>query len=338
MQKQQAGAAAAVAGEQQAQQEGAAQADATEGPPGTADLHAQLVESPALHNLLVNKLPELLFIIGTVHVSKQSAEQVKQVLRALNPSLVVLELCQARIQAMLVEPYRDPLHDLEPCPDKMAAAAALKQRSTAEILSAALKSRDHNVLSAMMGGMYSQLEDKLEVRAGCEFIAARATLIEMLQEQQQLQQQQPAHEAVWVERCVAGDRELLDTLLGLWGSLKPWRRLKFIWDLLTALVCGISEDDIKSLAEADMVELLLTEFAQEYPEVMRPLLHDRNWVLATNTLQAAQISAHNALGSPVVAIVGKGHIPGMVYVIESVVNVFAQAHGSGMQLEATAAK
>jgi hypothetical protein len=24
-----------------------------------------------------------------------------------------------------------------------------------------------------------------------------------------------------------------------------------------------------------MVELLLTEFAQEYPEVMRPLLHDR---------------------------------------------------------------
>lgn len=64
----------------------------------------------------------------------------------------------------------------------------------------------------------------------------------------------------------------------------------------------------------------------------------RNWVLATNTLQAAQISAHNALGSPVVAIVGKGHIPGMVYVIESVVNVFAQAHGSGMQLEATAAE
>lgn len=336
LQKQQAGPTAAVDGEQQAQQEGVAQADAAEGPSSTADLHAQLVESPALQSLLVNELPELLFIIGTVHVSKQSAEQVKQVLRALSPSLVVLELCQARIQAMLVEPYRDPLHDLEPCPDKMAAAAALKQRSTAEILSAALKSRDHNVLSAMMGGMYSQLEDKLEVRAGCEFIAARATLIEMLQEQQQ--QQQPAHEAVWVERCVAGDRELLDTLLGLWGSLKPWRRLKFIWDLLTALVCGISEDDIKSLAEADMVELLLTEFAQEYPEVMRPLLHDRNWVLATNSLQAAQISAHNAPGSHVVAIVGKGHIPGMVYVIESVVDVFARAYNSGMQLEATSAE
>jgi hypothetical protein len=99
--------------------------------------------------------------------------------------------------------------------------------------------------------MYSQLEDKLEVRAGCEFIAARATLIEMMQEQQQQaeqqqQQQQPGlagrpnEGRVWVDRCVAGDRELLDTLLGLWGSLKPMRRLKFIWDLLTALVCGVS--------------------------------------------------------------------------------------------------
>jgi hypothetical protein len=64
---------------------------------------------------------------------------------------VVLELCQPRIQAMLVDPYRDPLHDLEPCPDKMAAAAQTKQRSVPEILSAAFKSRDHNVLSAMMG-------------------------------------------------------------------------------------------------------------------------------------------------------------------------------------------
>jgi hypothetical protein len=93
------------------------------------------------------------------------------------------------------------------------------------------------------------------VRAGCEFIAARATLIEMMQEQQQKQQQgeqseqqqglagRPNEGRVWVDRCVAGDRELLDTLLGLWGSLRPLRRLKFIWDLLTALVCGVSGKD-----------------------------------------------------------------------------------------------
>jgi hypothetical protein len=52
---------------------------------------------------------------------------------------------------MLIDPYKDPLHDLEPCPQKLAAAAELKQHSVPEIMSAAFKSRDHNVLSAMMG-------------------------------------------------------------------------------------------------------------------------------------------------------------------------------------------
>eukprot|EP00882_Tetradesmus_deserticola_P009814 GHRQ01010371.1.p1 GENE.GHRQ01010371.1~~GHRQ01010371.1.p1 ORF type:complete len:278 (+),score=116.85 GHRQ01010371.1:197-1030(+) len=154
-----AGVAAAMQGEQQdaaqqqvrTQQPQAAQNDVARRAVRTAKFQAQVAENPALLAFLGTELPELLFIIGTVHVSKQSAEQVKQVLRALDPSLVVLELCRGRIQAMLLDPYRDPLHDLEPCPDKAAAAAALKQRSVPEILSAAFKSRDHNVLTVMMG-------------------------------------------------------------------------------------------------------------------------------------------------------------------------------------------
>jgi vacuolar-type H+-ATPase subunit D/Vma8 len=94
--------------------------------------------------------------------------------------------------------------------------------------------------AAVLQGMYTQMEEKLEVRAGCEFIAARATLIQMLQEEEQQQQQQQLSEETWLDRCVAGDRELLDTLLGLWGSLKPLRRLKFMWELLKTLVCGVS--------------------------------------------------------------------------------------------------
>jgi hypothetical protein len=59
-------------------------------------------------------------------------------------------------------------------------------------------------------------------------------------------------------------------------------------------------------------------------------------VLATSTLQAAQHSSHRGLASPVVAIVGKGHIPGMVYVIEKVVDVYTQALGSHMMEQADA--
>jgi hypothetical protein len=72
--QQQAGSAAGAIGEEQAQQE----------------LYAHVAENPALHGILVNELPELLFIVGTVHVSKQSAEQVEQVLRV---SKGLQELC-----------------------------------------------------------------------------------------------------------------------------------------------------------------------------------------------------------------------------------------------------
>jgi hypothetical protein len=68
----------------------------------------------------------------------------------------------------------------------------------------------------------------------------------------------------------------------------------------------------------------------------------RNWVLGTNTLQAAQASAQHAPGRPVVAVVGKGHIPGMVYVIEQVVEAYAHAHGATVEaadsVEAAAAE
>lgn len=50
-----------------------------------------------------------------------------------------------------------------------------------------------------------------------------------------LQQQQRRQQVTWLNKVVPGDRSVTDTILGLWGSLGPWRRLHFIWDLLQAL-------------------------------------------------------------------------------------------------------
>jgi hypothetical protein len=108
------------------------------------------------------------------------------------------------------------------------------------------------------------------VRTGIEFIAARRTLIQMLaeegqkgaqqqenqqqqesseqqelqqQQQEQQQQQQSAeshtHEVTWLQHCIAADRPVQDTLLGVWAALRPWRRLQFMGDLLTGLIYGV---------------------------------------------------------------------------------------------------
>lgn len=62
------------------------------------------------------------------------------------------------MQALLMNPFADPVHDLEPCPVKKAELAAAKNTSLTQILEAVLRSRDHNVLMAALSGMYSRLE------------------------------------------------------------------------------------------------------------------------------------------------------------------------------------
>lgn len=71
-------------------------------------------------------------------------------LQAVHPAYVVLELCQARLRGLLLDPYSDPLHDLEPCPHKMAAAAEQQNKTLLEIVKSALSSRDHNIATAML--------------------------------------------------------------------------------------------------------------------------------------------------------------------------------------------
>lgn len=78
--------------------------------------------------------------------------------QALQPSCVALELCRGRLQAMLLDPYADPMWDVEPCPIRAAEQAAAKNRTLGEIFEATLKSRDHNVLMTALSGMYARLE------------------------------------------------------------------------------------------------------------------------------------------------------------------------------------
>ena len=62
------------------------------------------------------------------------------------------------MQALLVDPYDNPLTDLEPSPEKLAQQTALKHKSVVEVMRAAVASRDHNVLFTMLTGMYSKFE------------------------------------------------------------------------------------------------------------------------------------------------------------------------------------
>ncbi len=60
--------------------------------------------------------------------------------------------------------------------------------------------------------------------------------------------------------------------------------------------------------QEDMVELLQRELGSEYPTLMWPLLHERNAAMALALVEARACGAKR-----VVAVVGKGHLPGLVH-------------------------
>ena len=51
-----------------------------------------------LDPLLVQRLPEALYLVGTAHVSKKSADLAYHVVRAARPDAVMVELCWDRSQ------------------------------------------------------------------------------------------------------------------------------------------------------------------------------------------------------------------------------------------------
>ena len=50
-----------------------------------------------------------MFLVGTAHVSRQSAEDVQRVIQAVRPQNVVVELCSSRTAVM----YDDPAEGID---------------------------------------------------------------------------------------------------------------------------------------------------------------------------------------------------------------------------------
>jgi pheromone shutdown protein TraB len=100
-----------------------------------------------------------------------------------------------------------------------------------------------------------------------------------------------------------GDRPIRDTLRAMWAALSPTRRLALGSHLISALWSDAGALDVslvESLKNDDALAALVAEFGRDFPELLAPLIHDRNYVLAANAWAAgasararvAQADAH----------------------------------------------
>ena len=107
-------------------------------------------------------------------------------------------------------------------------------------------------------------------------------------------------------KLVLADREVQITLKRSWANVPWWKRVVVMSGLIDSVWSDtkLSEEDLESLKDKDQLSAMMAEFAEKLPEIKGPLIDERDQYLMSNIQEAE--------GDVVVAIVGAGHVQGML--------------------------
>ncbi len=211
-------------------------------------------------------------VIGTAHVSRESAELVRRVIEEQRPDGVCIELDAGRYEA-LSHPERFEALDLREVIRKRQLATLGVQL----------------VLAAYQRG----LGEKLGVRPGAELLEGARVASEL---------------GVPLHLC---DRDVRITLRRAWSALSYWKKSLLISTLLASVFerGEVTEEDLRELRRADVLSALLSELASAFPGLTLALIHERDVYLAERIRQSP--------GARLVAVVGAGHVAGLVRQLEA---------------------
>lgn len=240
----------------------------------------------------INPLPDTLirlttangsevYLVGTAHFSRKSAQDAEKVIRAVKPSAVVLELCQERAFMLTLDEQ-----------------SLLQQNSSLSIQkirgAIAEKGFAQGLIYVLFVKMSASITEKLGMAPGSEFRAA-------------------AREAVTIPGCniVLGDRSLRVTIARAVASISLWQKVKLIYQVLRNDL-SITQEDVEKCKEKDILEQLLQELGVEFPGFKRVLLDERNIFLAHSIYKVAQSRVISQGPQKIVAVVGIGHMSGII--------------------------
>ena len=239
-----------------------------------------MIEHDNIHYLKHNDRE--IILIGTAHVSKESADLVKDVIAQEKPDTVCVELCDSRYENIKN-------------PDKwksMDIVKVLKEKKAFILL-----------VNFMLASFQRRMAKELGIQAGQEMIQA----IESAKE----------HGA----EVSAVDRDVRKTLVRTVKMLGWWTRLKFISQIISSSFAGLFEEDpykglsdeerkekirseIEEMKKKGSLELLMDEMGENLPDVKKRLIDERDLYMIEKIRQSE--------GQKMVAVVGAGHVPGML--------------------------
>jgi len=182
-------------------------------------------------------------LLGTAHVSKESAQQVRQIIQEECPDTVCVELCQSRYQSIR-QKERWQETDI---------VKIIKEKKSFLLLS-----------NLMLASFQKRIAKKLNINPGQEMIAAIETA-----------------EAVEAHIHLA-DRDIRTTLSRTWRAMGLWNKIKLLFQLILSLgeVEEIQEEDIERMKNEDVLTSLLAEVGKSLPILKTILIDERDQYLA----------------------------------------------------------
>lgn len=111
------------------------------------------------------------------------------------------------------------------------------------------------------------------------------------------------------------DRDIRVTLRRAWNSLSWWRKSMLVSTFLASAFESpeLSEEELRRIRQQDVLSELMAELGEAMPDLKRVLIDERDAYLAQKILEAP--------GQHVVAVVGAGHVRGMLAALGAQRNV-----------------
>ena len=182
-------------------------------------------------------------IIGTAHVSRESADLVDRVIEEEKPETVCVELCESRYQALTQKNRWQNTNLIK----------VIKEKKAFLLLS-----------NFLLASFQKKIGDKLGIKPGEEIMRA-------------IQAAKAMNSHIHL-----ADRDIRITLSRTWRLMGLWTKMKLMAQLVISMggVDDISEEDIEEMKKDDLLESLLSEIGKSLPEIRRILIDERDQYLA----------------------------------------------------------
>ena len=182
-------------------------------------------------------------LVGTAHVSKESARLAKAVIEEERPDTVCVELCQSRYQAIR---QKDRWQDTD-------IVRVIREKKSFLLLS-----------NLLLASFQKRIARQFDVKPGEEMITAINTA-----------------ESIGAQIHLA-DRDIRTTLSRTWRVMGFWSKIKLLFQLILSLgeLNEIKEEDIEQMKQQDVLETLLSEVGKSLPELKVILIDERDQYLA----------------------------------------------------------